>query len=318
MNHTCKVCTSQNVSIYRYNDHQNLRTKALVQFFIIKLICFATKYLSQKIYEKYYFKLIFSPLYKITKCNDCGYGYYEKYLSNTTLSKYYNNLYWQASGLKDSKVFENHFFLDDKRSNAQHNFISEFIKQRGSFKMLEIGAASALISRFIRHHQSSEVEIDVVEAGTGWIEYYKVLNINQVSNFFPFKSEKKYDYIHTSHWLEHVGNLEEVILQLNDLLNPNGLLFVEVPNCIAYFELDYIDTPHIHFFTQKSMSKLFSSHGFEVLKFGEYGLTMAETLKLKNNQTLESGILESAKESELKGIERKDGSNLRFIVRKIG
>ena len=317
MKNQCNVCGSHNITIYRYNDHLNIHKLVLFKFFIIKLVTIVAKFLSKKIFEKYYFKLIFSPLYKITTCNDCGYGFYQKKLNNATLEKYYNKLYWQATGLNDPKVFEDSYFLHDERSIAQYNFGHEWTSQLTNFNMLEIGAGSALISRFIRHHHKSEVEINVVEAGSGWVEYYKTLNIKQVSNFFPFKSETKYNYIHTSHWLEHVGDLDDVIKNLKDLLVPGGLIFFEVPNCRSYFELDYTDTPHIHFFTKESMCKIFAIYGFEVLKSGEYGLTMSETLRLKNKDQLESEVLESGKESELKGIERKDGSNLRLLLRKI-
>ena len=317
MNHNCSVCGNQNISIYRYNDHLGLRIKTLAQFFIMKLITVFAKYISTKIYEKYLFKLIFSPLYKIAKCNDCGYGYYLKDLDNTILEKYYNKLYWQASGLSDPKVFEDAYFLGDERSNAQYNFSNVFINQLNNSKILEIGAGPALISRFIRHHQKGKVEIDVVETGNGWAAYYKTLDINQVANFFPFKTDKQYDYIHTSHWLEHVSDLKDVIKQLKELLVHNGLLFIEVPNCNIYFELDFTDTPHIHFFTLKSLDKILRSAGFEILKSGEYGLTMTETLRLKNHQALEPQILEAAKGSDLKVITREDGANLKILARRI-
>jgi 2-polyprenyl-3-methyl-5-hydroxy-6-metoxy-1,4-benzoquinol methylase len=182
---------------------------------------------------------------------------------------------------------------------------------------LEIGAGSALISRYIRNTHPNEVSIDIVEAGIGWSDYYKKLGINQVSTFFPFATEESYDYIHTSHWLEHVNSLPEITSHLKNLLKPNGLMFIEVPNCSSYFELDYYDTPHIHFFTKESIEIFFKNNGFIVLKSGEFGLTMQENLILKNRQTLDKSIVDIARESELKAIPRKYGSNLRILLKKL-
>lgn len=82
------------------------------------------------------------------------------------------------------------------------------------------------------------------------------------------KTYKKhsFDVITLWHVLEHIPNLESQISILKDLLKPNGVLIIAVPNYKSYDAKHYkqfwaaYDVPrHLWHFDKKSISKLFSS-----------------------------------------------------------
>ncbi|WP_054852307.1 class I SAM-dependent methyltransferase [Olleya sp. ITB9] len=82
------------------------------------------------------------------------------------------------------------------------------------------------------------------------------------------KTYKKhsFDVITLWHVLEHIPNLESQISILKDLLKPNGVLIIAVPNYKSYDANHYkqfwaaYDVPrHLWHFDKKSISKLFSS-----------------------------------------------------------
>ena len=61
----------------------------------------------------------------------------------------------------------------------------------------------------------------------------------------------KFDLIVTTHSLEHLTNID-IFSKFNDILNPTGFLFFEVPNCPKeYFQGRPYDSPHLLFFTSK-------------------------------------------------------------------
>ncbi|GAJ21743.1 unnamed protein product, partial [marine sediment metagenome] len=128
---------------------------------------------------------------------------------------------------------------------------------------LEIGAGSAHALILLRDKcDNPSINFYVCELGKQWEEYYKIQRIQKIADFFPFKSDKTFDYIHLSHWLDHVISLNETISELNKIMNPNGYVFVEVHNTEhAYWSLPLNDTPHIHFFTQKSLVEAFVQKG---------------------------------------------------------
>ena len=87
----------------------------------------------------------------------------------------------------------------------------------------------------------------------------------------------QFDYIHASHWLEHVLDLESTILSLRDLSSQEGLIFIEVPNTEHdYWSSTWLDIPHIHFFTMSSLKNVFGRFSFRCLDVGEFGITWAE------------------------------------------
>ncbi|CAM1341249.1 class I SAM-dependent methyltransferase [Tenacibaculum amylolyticum] len=86
-------------------------------------------------------------------------------------------------------------------------------------------------------------------------------------------SNEKYDVITLWHVLEHVPNLIEYIHTLEKLLKEEGRLIIAVPNFKSYDAKHYknywaaFDVPrHLWHFSQKSISKLFSSVNMEVIK----------------------------------------------------
>ncbi|MDC9724284.1 MAG: class I SAM-dependent methyltransferase [Urechidicola sp.] len=86
-------------------------------------------------------------------------------------------------------------------------------------------------------------------------------------------NSQKFDIISMWHVLEHVPNLEEYISNLKQLLNPNGTLFVAVPNHKS-FDANYYgkfwaayDVPrHLWHFSQKSIELLFKKEQMKVVK----------------------------------------------------
>jgi SAM-dependent methyltransferase len=143
--------------------------------------------------------------------------------------------------------------------------------------ILEIGAAAAYASLLLRETVEGNVNLNVCEPGKNWEDYYIKHEIRKVANYFPFEAQFSFDYIHTSHWLEHVLDLNQTIPELSNMLVPNGYIFVEVPNTEHfYWDLPIEDVPHIHFFTRKSLIESFKSHGFECCNIEECGITYAD------------------------------------------
>jgi len=316
LNSVCNICGSIDLSCFRYGNHLNNFNfrflKHCMANFLYPIIF--------PIYTKIKTKLLFSPIYKIVRCNDCGYGFYNREISTKTLIGYYQNVYWQACGVDKNKYYDDNLFLQDDRANGQYTFIKGQLDNLEKIKILEIGAGSSLTARMIKHKiENKPVRIDVVEPGNGWTDYYNSHGINKVSNFFPISSSIQYNYIHTSHWLEHTLDLKNTAKKINDLLIPDGYLFVEVPNCTSdYFKLDYGDTPHIHFFTEKSLVTLFRNNGFKKIRSGTYGLTNKECYLYRNKrQKLSASTYENAMKSVRCSILRKNGENIRALFRKI-
>lgn len=215
----------------------------------------------------------------INLCTNCGHGVMETPPTQNMLQKYYQKLYWsqRSHNVKDATIDSNNY-KNESRAVHQIEFIMNEVNLPSHINILEIGAAAAYSSLLIRDKfTDSKISIYACEPGEQWNEYYKQHKITKIANYFPFKTNKKFDYIHTSHWLEHVPDLNETLFKLNQLLNPNGYLFIEIPNTEHfYWDIPERDTPHIQFFTRKSAINVLKKNNFTCLKIEECGITFQD------------------------------------------
>lgn len=278
MKNHCNICNSKNLILKKYDRH-------VLDFSLKGVLKVMLPYFN--IFIPNFFPTIKAIAFRkkngftgdIILCKNCGYGIMQSIPSSVQLEKYYTNDYWTERSQLKLVVFANKYKIIE-RGITQANFVlPNLINEKNkNLNILEIGSAGAWAILNLRDMlNNKKLFLDVCEPGDKWKDYYKQAKINRVSNFFPFKNSKKYHYIHTSHWLEHVQDLNNTIDSLYDMLEAGGKLFIEVPNTEHYYwNLPVSDTPHIHFFTIKSLNKVFEKAGFKCLKSGEFGITFQD------------------------------------------
>lgn len=306
MNSHCPVCRGSDARRFPYDNHQkrlslnSLRHQAGGCLFTAGL---RMPWLRNR--------LLFSPTRDIRQCQDCGHGIYDRAFKPGELEAYYRHRYFLADGLPPERWDDSSFVTEHAKSRGQWAFVSPYLEQFAQPRMLDVGAAASRISRLARLHLGGRAQCSVVEPGEGWAEYYKHHGIRVAGRFFPCADDQSYDYIHTSHWLEHVEALEPVLSGLRARMAPGGFCFIEVPNCDAiYFAGDFPDTPHIHFFTASSLERSMADHGFVAVDVRECGLPNASYLRYRrfaDRMSVEE--LRTAEESEA-SIEHIPGGNL--------
>ncbi len=275
----CSICGNKNFKKFRYDFHtRKFNLKKLIKYFLIKFdFIIPSKLIKLKSISSRN-RNGFSGFVNV--CIDCGYGIMDSIPSKKKLIKYYNLEYWNkrdSTVPKFKKLYKKNF-----RGLSQSLFSLEFIKKikSNNLNFLDIGAAGAWAILNIRDKISEKtINLNTVEAGQVWESYYQEAKISKVSDFFPFKSKIKYDYIHTSHWLEHVIDIKSTLNWFSNNIKKGGFVFVEVPNTeFNYWDEDIDDTPHIHFFTRKSLEKLFIKYNFECVKIDVLGPSYLELI----------------------------------------
>ncbi len=137
-----------------------------------------------------------------------------------------------------------------------------------------------------------------------------------------------YDIITQWHVLEHVHYLNERMIQLYQLLKPEGTLFIAVPNSDSWDANHYkefwdgYDVPrHLYHFNQKSFGALMTKHGFEVIETrpmlfdAPYISMRSEVHKGRSLSFLRGAV--SGSVSTINALNKKDYSSLLFVVKKV-
>ncbi len=139
-------------------------------------------------------------------------------------------------------------------------------------------------------------------------------------------TSQKFDCITMWHVLEHVPNLEEYISKLKQLLKPNGILFIAVPNYKS-FDADYYgkfwaayDVPrHLWHFSQKSISVLFRKENMKVIKtipmpFDSFYVSiLSERYKTGKSNSLTAFFI--GLKSNFKAMKTKEYSSLIYVLK---
>ena len=259
---------------------------------------------------------LFTSKCMIVKCKSCGYGRYERQLTPESLYDYYSTLYFGLESRVELNIVNS---ITDERAVGQFNFVKRDLLNITPKNLLEIGAADSFATMLIRQHYKN-VRIDVVEPMEEFNEYYQKNSINKVADFFPFTPSRIYDYIHTSHWLEHVSDIETSLNLLRQMLIGTGLIFIEVPNCCEEYWSEKMkdDHGHIHYFTEKSLIAFFQSSGFELVKIGTFGLNHPELNKYwVSPDLLDVKTLEKGSKSIINNIPTHNGAYIRALFRKV-
>jgi SAM-dependent methyltransferase len=273
----CNICGSAITLVKKYNEHvPDSRTKTflkhLIPYFdvLIPSSIPRLKRLSRR-------PSIFRGYIKI--CSTCGHGEMVNPPTEHDLRTYYQDQYWGQRHTTVERAASNDAdYLVDPRAIHQVAFVMEEIRCDSIGNMLEIGAGAAYASLLLRARcQESAIALYACEPGQQWEDYYQRQGIEKTADYFPFETDERFDYVHTSHWLEHARSLGETLSELHKMINPLGYLFIEVPNTEHfYWELPGGDTPHVQFFTRESLVSVLNGHSFECVKIGEYGITRAD------------------------------------------
>ncbi len=155
-----------------------------------------------------------------------------------------------------------------KKWSVQHktNLISTM--NNGAGTLLDIGAGTG---DFLLTAQKKGWVCFGVEPNLNALKLASGKGLSLKLNLNEFEG-KQFDVVTLWHVLEHIPNLDEIVVHLTQLVKKNGTLIIAVPNYKSYDALYYgkfwagFDVPrHLWHFSKHSMSALFSK-SFRLVK----------------------------------------------------
>lgn len=174
----------------------------------------------------------------------------------------------------DKRAFQ---WISDDEANPL-NRISRIIPDGAC--VLDVGAGNGVLARLLAF-QMRDCIIDGVEpdpvAQQVARSHYRSLYLGTVDEFISVRRDSDsglYNFIVMADVLEHIANPMPTLIQLKQLLAPNGKLVISTPNvafasvrlALMNGQFDYVDSgilerTHLRFYTLKSLRKLFDAVG---------------------------------------------------------
>lgn len=232
--------------------------------------------------------------WKIVKCNNCGFTFTNPRPTLESLPQYYAEEYF-----KDERHRAKFYNEDSTVKVINQDYtnriqdVENYVPKRGS--VLEIGCARG---GFLSKLRDRGWEIEGVEISQDACNLAKELyGIDQFCGVFAeYQTTKKFDVICMYQTLEHVPDPKEVLEKAYQMLKPNGVVVVEIPN-INCLEMKYsadrrrlsYDLPrHLNHFSPQFLSEQMKKMGYQIadIECNEHPLITSyfEKKRSSNNQ----------------------------------
>tara|TARA_B100001057_G_scaffold494022_1_gene589718 strand:+ start:38 stop:1006 length:969 start_codon:yes stop_codon:yes gene_type:complete len=205
---------------------------------------------------------------KIYRCDDCDFCFVNPMPSEQKLNHFYENIY-RSGGRPPYLVSENYedqkkHYLEDKNLSYLL-YLTTLVDVKKVKNFYDFGGGDGDLGHALKK-KFPQLKLFCTEGDS---QCKKILDDRGYSNLKDFsKIDQKFDLITTTHSLEHLSDINSIFKKFKEILNSNGYIFFEVPNCPKeYWEGRPYDGPHLLFYTKKSIEKLAQIHNFEIINF---------------------------------------------------
>jgi len=236
---------------------------------------------------------------RLAWCFECGFGFTFPQFEEEDLNEYYDTAYWDNrnflinnNSVLDQKNDEGVFLqlgvrkykVFEKRTFKHLALIDKYITE-SPLSILDFGSGHCVASYHLSKRYTSS-KVIAYDKSNQSREICEILDIDFSNDLKDIGT--KFDFIYSSHSIEHVPNIRKQLSFFKNLLNRGGYLFFEFPNIVNFRVFsNFVHTPHTYMLNRKSIQKIGSMTGYKLVYSEEYGNKWEDLLAIKDESILE-------------------------------
>jgi SAM-dependent methyltransferase len=206
--------------------------------------------------------------YDVVSCKECGFCFADQIPSQEVFDLYYREM--SKYERNEQIIQENRYEFE--RFNQMVSYIIPFLENYQT-RVLEIGCSTGLLLSIIKKKGYENI-LGVDPSPSCSETANKLYGIRVLTNTLSNLSIKKEssDFLILTGVLEHIRDLDVSLINLWNILAPNGKVCVAVPDASQYINGE--DAPfqefsieHINFFGPTSLTNLMSKNGFTLVDY---------------------------------------------------
>ncbi|HOV11471.1 MAG TPA: class I SAM-dependent methyltransferase [Bacteroidales bacterium] len=244
-----------------------------------------------------------NKFYDILFCNYCNTSFADAIICNRNI---YNEIYEKSDGLDGYERYNQYaksIISKKKPLNylaAQEDvyfFVAHSLKRfaKKKVKILEIGCGLGYLTYALNKEGFSATGIDVshsaikmaIEKFGAYFYAADAISYAQITNL-------KYDVIIATEVIEHIPDIKSFLIQLKNLLNPEGIILLTTPNKSAFDSsaLWVTDAPPLHLWwlSEESLVQLTKSVGMHLELFNIANYNRGSHYYWKNTESLDHPV----------------------------
>jgi 2-polyprenyl-3-methyl-5-hydroxy-6-metoxy-1,4-benzoquinol methylase len=202
----------------------------------------------------------------LQRCGSCG--YVRKAISpNGHTPESLQEAYFDENFAQDDDFFVRFY----EKQNARRR-LSQIVRFKKGGAALEVGVGRGTLLATLRERGFQVEGLELSEAVRSYVARQTGIAIHsgKLSSLAARARTGRYDVIVMSHVLEHIDDLRDSLAAIGGLLNPDGILYLAVPNVSCWNShlpgWTGYEPYHVHYFQMGSLKRLLETAGFRVLK----------------------------------------------------
>lgn len=212
---------------------------------------------------------LLSDGYDVVCCDECGFVFADTAINQDD----YDRFYARQSKYEDQKTSSGAglSWWDQQRLAETAKYIAACFEDPENSKMIDIGCANGGLLRELQ--QLGGKRLYGMDPSYSCVQNTRSLSIDaEAGSLFalPESLVQSYDCVILCHVLEHIYDLRRAVQQIDKLVAPQGLVYIEVPDAAHYAQLlvapfQDFNTEHINHFDPTTLQNLFRLSGFETV-----------------------------------------------------
>ncbi|MCU0441681.1 MAG: class I SAM-dependent methyltransferase [Bacteroidia bacterium] len=262
----------------------------------------------------------------LSRCSQCSFLFTNPRPALSNIGKYYQSDRYVSHAANKSGLSFMYRIYDWVRNYSIGQKIRLIRKYNQSGKLMDLGCGLGhFLNGVVQSNYFDAIGVDISDDAIQYVKKtfgYTVLPESSLSN----QPSASLDVITQWHVLEHVHLLNDRMATLKRILNPEGTMFIAVPNSNSwdakYYQSfwDGYDVPrHLYHFNQQSFTQLIEKHGFKVVQvlpmvFDAPYISMRSEVHQHNSIPFIKGAFFGSV-STIKALFSKEYSSLLFVVK---
>ena len=221
-----------------------------------------------------------------------GYFYYDP-PDDEFLREHYERKYFQQNEIYSADYGEQEREFFRRSAERKISLVRQFLGKplSAAFRCLELGVGEGWSLAALRAAGASVTGVDYSSHGLSkWnpqLADALTVGVPEAEMEAFAAAGRRFDLVWLDNVLEHVPRPRQVLQRVRGVLEPGGLLLIEVPNDNSplhrYLESrELIERPfwqawpeHLSYFTSESLQRLLAAHGFEVVdRIGDFPIDL--------------------------------------------